>query len=646
MADTKNNQQGGEKLNDQMKIRREKIQKIEDLGISPFGQRFDWDHHAEDIRAKEAELEASEEHVKIAGRIMIIRGHGKAAFAVLRDKTGDIQLYFRKDILTETEWKLFKLLDMGDIVGVDGIVFKTHTGEVTVRVESFTILSKSLRPLPEKWHGLTDKEQRYRQRYVDLIVNPEVRQTFVKRSQVLNTIRQWLTERGFLEVETPMLQALYGGANARPFKTHLNALDMPLYLRIAPELYLKRLIVGGFERVFEMNRNFRNEGMDNRHNPEFTSLETYQAYGDLEDVIKETEEIVAACAKKVCGGLTIQYGGQEIDLTPPWNRMTMAEAVKKYTGEDFDACKDIKEARAIADRLNVQYGEYDGAGKILAECFDAYVEEHLIQPTIITRYPIEVSPLAKLCDDNDQFTARFEGYIYGRELANGFSELNDPIDQRKRFEMQLEERAHGDDEAHQMDEDFINALEYGLPPTGGLGIGIDRLVMIMTGETNIRDVLLFPLMKPEKLTHEEQEEVHEEKLAEAAAKKAVIDFSKVEIEPLFKDYVDFDTFSKSDFRVVKVKACEAVKKSKKLLQFTLDDGTGTDRIILSGIHAYYEPEELVGKTLVAIVNLPPRKMMGIDSCGMLLSAIHHEEGEEKLNLLMVDDAIPAGAKLC
>lgn len=498
-------QQAGN-LNDQEIIRREKLDKIRELGISPFGQRFAWDHHVADIRANGAALEESQEHLRIAGRIMIIRGHGKAAFAVFRDKTGDIQLYFRKDQLTETEWKLFKLLDIGDIVGIEGDVFTTHTGELTVRVLSFTLLSKSLRPLPEKWHGLTDKEQRYRQRYVDLIVNPDVRDTFVKRAKVLNTIRQWLTDRGFLEVETPMLQALYGGANARPFKTHLNALDMPLYLRIAPELYLKRLIVGGFERVFEMNRNFRNEGMDNRHNPEFTSLETYQAYGDLEDVIKQTEDLVATCAMAVFGTLKITYAGEEIDLTPPWNRMTMAEAVKKYTGEDFDACKDLKDARAIADRLNVEYSEYDGLGKILAECFDAYVEEHLIQPTIITRYPIEVSPLAKLCDDDPNFTARFEGYIYGRELANGFSELNDPIDQRKRFEMQLEERAHGDDEAHQMDEDFIQALEYGLPPTGGLGIGIDRLVMIMTGETNIRDVLLFPLMKPEVKKEELQDE--------------------------------------------------------------------------------------------------------------------------------------------
>lgn len=510
MAD-KNNQMPAEDLNDQMIIRREKMQQIRDLGVKPFGERFDWDHHAEDIRKEAAALEESEKTVRLAGRLMAIRNHGKTAFCNLRDKTGDIQLYVRKDQVGEDAWKVFKLLDLGDIIGVEGTVFTTHTGEVTVRAAHFTLLSKSLRPLPEKWHGLTDKEQRYRQRYVDLIVNPDVRKVFVKRSQILNTIREWLTERGFLEVETPMLQTLYGGANARPFKTHLNALDMPLYLRIAPELYLKRLIVGGFERVFEMNRNFRNEGMDSRHNPEFTSLETYQAYGDMEDVIRQTEDIVAACAEKVCGGLKIEYNGTPIDLTPPWNRMTMAEAVKKYTGEDFDAAKDIKDARAIADRLNVEYGEYDGIGKILANCFDAYVEEHLIQPTIITRYPIEVSPLAKKCEDDPNYTIRFEGYIYGREIANGFSELNDPIDQRKRFEMQLEERKHGDDEAHQMDEDFINALEYGLPPTGGLGIGIDRLVMTLTNMNNIRDVLLFPLMKPEGKQEEPQEKEAEEK---------------------------------------------------------------------------------------------------------------------------------------
>lgn len=486
-----------DRFNDQMKVRRKKLDDIKALGIEPFGQRFDSDHHVADVKKSAPLLEVKEETVRMAGRLMIMRDHGKTAFAVMRDNTGDIQVYFRKDTLSEKEWKLFKLLDIGDIIGLSGSVFTTHTGEVTIRVASFTILSKALRPLPEKWHGLTDKEQRYRQRYVDLIVNPEVREDFIKRTKMIQTIRQWLSDRGFLEVDTPMLQPLYGGANARPFVTHLNALDMPLYLRIAPELYLKRLIVGGFERVFEMNKNFRNEGMDNRHNPEFTSLETYQAYGDIEDVIEQTKEICAACAKAIYGQTKFLYAGVFLDLTPSsWTRMTMAEAVKTYTGEDFDQARNLEEARTIADKLKVPYGKYDTFGKILSECFDAYVEDKLIQPTIITRYPIEVSPLAKKCKDDPNFTIRFEAYIFGRELANGFSELNDPDDQRRRFEMQLEERNHGDDEAHQMDEDFIQALEYGLPPTAGLGIGIDRLAMIMLGKTSIRDVMLFPLMKP------------------------------------------------------------------------------------------------------------------------------------------------------
>ena len=638
-----NTQHSGPKLNDQMIIRREKLDKIRALGVEPYGQKFEWDHHAADIRKEAEQLEKDETHVRIAGRIMIRRGQGKTAFCVLRDQTGDIQVYFKRDELPENEWALFKLVDIGDILGIDGSVFTTHTGELTVRVLHFTMLSKSLRPLPEKWHGLTDKEQRYRQRYLDLIMNPEVRETFVKRAAMMSAIRKWYTDHGFLEVETPVLQPLYGGANAKPFTTHFNALDMTMYLRIAPELYLKRLLVGGYERIFEITRNFRNEGMDTRHNPEFTAIETYQAYGDIEDVINQTEQIVAACAMASYGSMKFTYEDTEIDVTPPWPRLTMAEAVKKYTGEDFDACQTIEDARAIADKLHVEYGEYDGFGKILSECFDAYVEEHLIQPVHITKHPIEVSPLSKLDPKDPRYTIRFESYIYGRELANGFSELNDPIDQRKRFELQVEERKHGDDEAHPIDEDFLTALEYGMPPTGGLGIGLDRLFMLMTNSASIRDVLLFPAMKPE--TALEKKTAQE---AERLAKEAddePIDFSKVEIEPLFKDYVDFDTFSKSDFRAVKVKACEAVPKSKKLLKFTLDDGTGEDRIILSGIHAYYEPEELVGKTLIAIVNLPPRKMMGINSCGMLLSAIHKEEGEEKLHLLMVDRHIPAGAKL-
>ncbi|WP_299143952.1 lysine--tRNA ligase [uncultured Dialister sp.] len=645
MTENKNQkkQQSGPKLNDQMLIRREKLDKIRALGVEPYGQKFNWDHHAADIRANAEQLEKEGTHVRIAGRMMIRRGQGKTAFCVIRDQSGDIQVYFKRDELSENEWALFKLVDIGDILGIEGTVFTTHTGELTVRVIHFTMLSKSLRPLPEKWHGLTDKEQRYRQRYLDLIMNPEVRETFVKRAAMMAAIRKWYTDHDFLEVETPVLQPLYGGANAKPFTTHFNALDMTMYLRIAPELYLKRLLVGGYERIFEITRNFRNEGMDTRHNPEFTAIETYQAYGDIEDVIDQTEQIVAACAMASYGSMKFTYEDTEIDVTPPWPRLTMAEAVKKYTGEDFDACKTIEDARAIADKLHVEYGEFDGFGKILSECFDSYVEEHLIQPVHITKHPIEVSPLSKLDPKDPRYTIRFESYIYGRELANGFSELNDPIDQRKRFELQVEERKHGDDEAHPIDEDFLTALEYGMPPTGGLGIGLDRLFMLMTNSASIRDVLLFPAMKPE--TALEKKTAREAEEMAKAEDNEPIDFSKVEIEPLFKDYVDFDTFSKSDFRAVKVKACEAVPKSKKLLKFTLDDGTGEDRIILSGIHAYYEPEDLVGKTLIAIVNLPPRKMMGIDSCGMLLSAVHHEEGEEKLHLLMVDRHIPAGAKL-
>lgn len=630
-----------EKLNDQMLIRRGKLEKIAELGFEPYGGRFDWTHHTNDILADAEALEKSEEHVKVAGRIMIIRGHGKTAFCKLRDEKGDIQLYFRKDALDEKEWNLFKLVDMGDILGVEGTVFTTHTGEVTVRVLSFTMLSKSLRPLPEKWHGLTDVEQRYRQRYLDLISNPEVRTTFIKRANMLQAIRNWYTSHGFLEVETPVLQPLYGGANARPFITHFNALDMTMYMRIAPELYLKRLLVGGYERIFEITRNFRNEGMDTRHNPEFTAIETYQAYGDIEDVIDQTEQIVMACAMASYGTTKFTYENTEIDVKAPWPRLTMAEAVKKYTGEDFDACKTVEEARAICDKLHVEYGEFDGFGKLLSAVFDEYVEKNLIQPVHITQHPIEVSPLSKLDPEDPRYTIRFESYIYGRELANGFSELNDPLDQRARFEMQAQERANGDDEAHPVDEDFLTALEYGMPPTGGLGIGLDRLFMLMTNSSSIRDILLFPAMKPE--GGEEHAEQHTPKTAETVPEK--IDFAKVKIEPLFEETVDFETFSKSDFRAVKVKDCVAVKKSKKLLQFTLDDGTGTDRIILSGIHAFYEPEELIGKTVIAIVNLPPRSMMGIDSCGMLLSAIHEEEGEEKLHLLIVDDHIPAGAKL-
>lgn len=500
MAENNNNQKTGQsgelKLNDQMLIRREKLEKIRALGFEPYGEKYEWTHHTTDLRRDAEELEKNETVVRIAGRIMIRRGQGKAAFCVLRDGYGDIQVYFKKDVLSENEWALFKLVDLGDILGIEGVLFTTHTGELTVRVEKFTMLSKSLRPLPEKWHGLTDKEQRYRQRYLDLMVNPEVKETFVKRAAMMQAIRKWYTDHGFLEVETPVLQPLYGGANARPFTTHFNALDTTMYLRIAPELYLKRLLVGGYERIFEITRNFRNEGMDTRHNPEFTAIETYQAYGDIEDVIQQTEEIVQACAMACYGSTKFTYEGTEIDVAGPWERMTMAEAVKKYTGEDFDACKTIEEARAICDRLHVEYTKFDGFGKLLAECFDEYVEEHLIQPVHITQHPIEVSPLSKLDPKDPRYTIRFESYIYGRELANGFSELNDPLDQRARFELQAEEREHGDDEAHPIDEDFLTALEYGMPPTGGLGIGLDRLFMFMTDSASIRDVIFFPAMKP------------------------------------------------------------------------------------------------------------------------------------------------------
>lgn len=636
-----------EKLNDQMLIRREKLEKIRELGFAPYGQKFEWTHHTADIMAHAKELEEKETSVKLSGRLMLIRGHGKTAFAVLRDEKGDIQVYFRKDTLSEKEWALFKLVDMGDIVGVEGPVFVTHTGEVTVRVLHFTMLSKALRPLPEKFHGLTDIEQRYRQRYLDLIVNPDVKKTFIARAKMLQTIRNWYTEHGFLEVETPVLQPLYGGANAKPFTTHFNALDLTMYMRIAPELYLKRLLVGGCDRVFEITRNFRNEGMDTRHNPEFTAMESYQSYGDIEDVIYQTEQIVEACALAVYGSTKFTYEDTEIDVKAPWPRMTMAEAVKKYTGEDFDACETVEDARAICDKLKVEYHPYDGIGKMLAEAFDACVEEHLIQPVHITAHPVEVSPLSKADPEHPSYTLRFESYIYGRELANGFSELNDPLDQRARFEMQVEERKRGDDEAHPIDEDFLTALEYGMPPAGGLGIGLDRLFMLMTNSSSIRDVILFPTMKPlgvsggENLS--EDKEIKESEEGKTLSKK--LDLSKVKIEPLFADFVDFDTFVKSDFRVVKVLQCEEVPKSKKLLKFTLNDGTGTDRTILSGIKSFYAPEDLVGKTLVAITNLPERKMMGLPSQGMLISAVYEYDGEEGLNLLMLDDNIPAGAKL-
>lgn len=635
-------------INEQMQVRIDKMHKIEEHGWKPFGYRFLYTHRAADIAAQFDELSEKETEVKMAGRIMAIRGHGKTCFMDMQDKTGRIQVYVRKDVIGEENYALIKLMDIGDTVGITGTAFHTHMGELSIKANSVEMLSKSLRPLPEKWHGLKDVETRYRQRYVDLIVNPEVRDTFVKRSQIIRSVREVLDSHDFLEVETPILNTIAGGAAARPFISYHNALDMQVYMRIAPELYLKRLIVGGMDRVYEMGRVFRNEGIDNRHNPEFTSVEIYQAFADYRDMMDLTEEVVVKTAEKVLGTTTINYEGTTIELASPWKRMSMIEAVKEYSGKDFTDVTDLEEARAIAKELNVAIEPSFGIGKIINACFEEYVEDKLIQPTFITGHPKEISPLAKSNPENPEITDRFEAYIYGREICNGFTELNDPIDQKERFLKQVEERANGDEEANMMDEDFVNALEYGLPPTGGLGIGIDRLVMFLTNSSTIRDVLFFPTMKPlGKAVSEKPDFMQAPAVAAPVeeAKEETIDFSKVVIEPAYEEYVDFDTFCKSDIRVVKVKECTAVPKSKKLLKFVLDDGIGTDRVILSGIHAFYEPEELVGKTLVAIVNLPPRKMMGIDSCGMLLSAIHEEEGAEKLNLIMVDNRIPAGARL-
>lgn len=635
-------------INEQMQVRIDKMHKIEEHGWKPFGYRFLYTHRAADIAAQFDELSEKETEVKMAGRIMAIRGHGKTCFMDMQDKTGRIQVYVRKDVIGEENYALIKLMDIGDTVGITGTAFRTHMGELSIKANSVEMLSKSLRPLPEKWHGLKDVETRYRQRYVDLIVNPEVRDTFVKRSQIIRSVREVLDSHDFLEVETPILNTIAGGAAARPFISYHNALDMQVYMRIAPELYLKRLIVGGMDRVYEMGRVFRNEGIDNRHNPEFTSVEIYQAFADYRDMMDLTEEVVVKTAEKVLDTTTINYEGTTIELASPWKRMSMIEAVKEYSGKDFTNVTDLEEARAIAKELNVAVEPSFGIGKIINACFEEYVEDKLIQPTFITGHPKEISPLAKSNPENPEITDRFEAYIYGREICNGFTELNDPIDQKERFLKQVEERANGDEEANMMDEDFVNALEYGLPPTGGLGIGIDRLVMFLTNSSTIRDVLFFPTMKPlGKAVSEKPDFMQAPAVAAPVeeAKEETIDFSKVVIEPAYEEYVDFDTFCKSDIRVVKVKECTAVPKSKKLLKFVLNDGTGTDRVILSGIHAFYEPEELVGKTLIAIVNLPPRKMMGIDSCGMLLSAIHEEEGAEKLNLIMVDNRIPAGARL-
>lgn len=642
MSENKENRPVEQDMNELMKVRRDKLAAFEAKGVAPFGHRFEVSHHAKDVLEQFAHLEGEEEsseEITIAGRLMAIRGHGKASFSVLMDRSGRIQIYFKLDVLGEEKYSQFKLLDIGDIIGVKGHVFRTRRGEITVRVDDFDMLSKSLRPLPEKFHGLTDTEIRYRQRYVDLIMNPEVMNTFVARTNIMKSIREYLDERDYIEVETPVLGTIAGGAAARPFITHHNTLDLDMYLRIATELNLKRLIVGGMERVYEMGRVFRNEGMDVRHNPEFTTIELYQAYADYTDLMDITEGLVLNAANKVLGTTEFDYQGTHIDLANV-KRISMNDAVKEATGKDFLSCQTVEEARAMATEIGVPYEERFGIGGILNAAFEEKVEETLIQPTFITGHPTEISPLAKRNPENPMITDRFEFFIYGRELANGFTELNDPIDQEGRFLDQLKQREAGDDEAHEMDRDFITALEYGLPPTGGLGIGIDRLVMFLTDSASIRDVLLFPTMKP--LAGEAKKNLH----ANAPAKvEEKIDFSKVQIEPLFEECVDFETFSKSDFRAVKVKACEAVPKSKKLLKFTLDDGTDNDRVILSGIHQYYEPEELVGKTLIAIVNLPPRKMMGIDSCGMIISAVHQEDGEEALNLLMVSDRIPAGAKL-
>ena len=631
-----------------LKVRRDKLKALQDAGMDPFAiTKYDVTHHAQDIKDNFDALEG--QTVSVGGRLMSKRGMGKVSFCDLQDKSGRIQLYARRDEMDPDEYNRFKKYDIGDIVGVEGTVFRTEKGEMSVRAKHITLLSKSLQPLPEKFHGLTDKEMRYRQRYVDLIMNPESKRNFEIRSKFVAYLRRYLDGLGFMEVETPVLSPIAGGANARPFITHHNAQDIDMYMRIATELHLKRLIVGGMERVYEVGRIFRNEGMDTKHNPEFTTCELYQAFTNLDGMMDILEGILSGAAKEILGTYQVTWLGHEIDLTPSWRRITMADAVKNVTGADFMACiGDADRGVELAKSVGV---DMDGVahtwGNALYETFDQKVEETLVQPTFITMYPVEVSPLAKRSPQQPALTERYEMFICGCEMGNAFSELNDPIDQYQRFKAQAEKRAQGDEEADMMDEDFVLALEYGMPPTGGLGFGIDRCSMMLCGTDSIRDVILFPTMKPlDKDKTEKAETKAEEKSVEAAPiVEEKIDFSNVQIEPLFRDQVDFDTFSKSDFRAVKVKECEAVKKSKKLLKFVLDDGTGTDRVILSGIHEYYEPEELVGKTCIAITNLPPRAMMGIDSCGMLISAVHHENGEEKLHLLMVDPHIPAGAKL-
>ena len=680
MAKQQNNGQEQD-VNQLRKVRREKLADLQQNGKDPFQiTKFNQTHHSLEVKslyeAHEAELlkdhqtpdvegmdeeqakevlkkdyeerrsimDANPIHVSIAGRMMFKRVMGKASFCNIQDLQGSIQVYVARDAIGTDSYTDFKRSDIGDIFGLEGFAFRTRTGEISIHAEKMTLLSKSLQILPEKFHGLTDTDTRYRQRYVDLIMNPESKETFIKRSKIIKEIRNFLDGRGFMEVETPMLVSNAGGAAARPFETHYNALNEDVKLRISLELYLKRLIVGGLESVYEIGRVFRNEGVDTRHNPEFTLMELYQAYTDYEGMMELTESMFRYLAEKVCGSAVISYNGTVIDMAKPFERISMIDAVKKYAGVDFAEVKTDEEAKALADEHHVEYEERHKKGDILNLFFDEFCEEKMIQPTFVTDHPIEISPLTKKNPEDPNYVERFELYVYGREMCNAYSELNDPIDQRERFAAQEEAFAAGDEEANHTDEDFLNALEIGMPPTGGIGYGIDRLVMLLTDAQAIRDVLLFPTMKS--LDADKKSAKSENSTSTAAPEKEeVIDFSKVKVEPLFEEFVDFDTFSKSDFRAVKVKACEAVKKSKKLLQFTLDDGTGTDRTILSGIHAYYEPEELVGKTLIAITNLPPRAMMGIESCGMLLSAIHEEEGEEKLHLLMVDNHIPAGAKL-
>ena len=646
MADTQNTNVQEQDIHQLLKVKREKLANLQQAGKDPFQiTKYDVTHHSTDIKNNFEELEGKT--VRIAGRVMSKRVMGKASFCNVQDLPGNIQVYVARDSIGEESYADFKKYDVGDIVGIEGEVFKTKTGEISVHASQVTLLSKSLQILPEKFHGLTNTDIRYRQRYTDLIMNQDVKDTFVKRSKIISAIRRYLDGQGFLEVETPMLVSNAGGAAARPFETHYNALDEDVKLRISLELYLKRLIVGGMERVFEIGRVFRNEGLDTRHNPEFTLMELYQAYTDYYGMMDLTENMFRYVAQEVCGTTVIPYAEETIDLGKPFERLTMVDAVKKYAGVDFDQIPDTAAAKKLADEKGVHYEERHAKGDILNLFFEEFVEEHLIQPVFIMDHPVEISPLTKRKPDKPDYVERFELFIYGREMCNAYSELNDPIDQRERFKAQEAALAAGDEEANTTDEDFMNALEIGMPPTGGIGYGIDRLVMLLTNSPAIRDVLLFPTMKP--LDGVKKEIGVNSEAAKAPdtpkAEPEKIDFSNVKIEPLFEEFVDFETFSKSDFRAVKVKECEAVPKSKKLLKFVLDDGTGTDRVILSGIHEYYEPEELVGKTCIAITNLPPRPMMGIDSCGMLISAVHEENGREGLNLLMVDDRIPAGAKL-